>query len=63
MSRAFKSERHMALNSTFPADGSDRLLSTGVLAGPYRRPRPFTLTRRMRFLRWLRSVFTLRSPL
>ncbi len=39
----------------------EKLLATGAMSGPHKRTRPFTLTRRMRFLRWLRKTFDLRS--
>lgn len=39
----------------------ERLLETGSLHGPYRRTRPMTLTRRMRFMRWLRATFGIRK--
>lgn len=63
MTRAFKSERHNALNNTFPADGFEKLLSTGAVSGPHKRARPLTLTTWMRLRRWVRSITTNRSPL
>lgn len=33
----------------------ERMLEAGTLAGPYKRTRPLTLTRRIRFMRWLRA--------
>jgi hypothetical protein len=42
---------------------TDLLLQKGSLAGPYRRTHPITLTLRMRFVRWVRSLIAARSPL
>ena len=35
---------------------TEQMLATGALQGPYRRTRPFTVTRAMRFVRALRSL-------
>lgn len=58
MTRAFKSERHVALNNTFPREGADLLLASGAVEGPARKTRPFTLTTWMRLRRWVRSWST-----
>lgn len=63
MTQTFKSPRHAALNNTFPADGFEKLLSTGAMTGPHKRTRPLTLTWRMRVVRWVRSFINTRSPL
>jgi hypothetical protein len=43
---------------------TELLLASDAIQGPYRRPRPFTVTWRMRVSRALRSLaLTLRSPL
>lgn len=57
MTRAYKSDRHTALNSNFPADGFERLLRTGAVTGPHRKTRPLTLTWQMKLCRWVRNYF------
>jgi hypothetical protein len=50
--------------SRTPELDADQLLSSGAVAGPFRRAHPFTVTWRTRALRWIRrQVLNLRSPL
>ena len=51
-------------DSGFMRIDTDKMLSSGSLEGPYRTPRPITLTLRMRVARALRNLFLdRRSPL
>lgn len=56
----FKSERHVALSNVFPPDAVPLMLSTGAMTGPHRKTRPYTLTWRMRVVRWVRQFTTRR---
>lgn len=53
MSREYRTERHVALDAL----AEDPRLSSQAFFGPYRRPRPLTLSKLQRLLRWLRATF------